>query len=160
MKAYFSKGRLDEAVLIIDRMRASGVQPTFDTWTTVINAIDAHGKVNTADDLYADALSSGTINPYRPWRSNVIRLASGKVPMTGRIMDLHELNQATGQAAIRHELKQRQECTIRRQAPLYIITGQGDGSLQRAVCKVLRSQGKRALRPKGENGVVFVPPEQ
>ncbi|KAG5182819.1 hypothetical protein JKP88DRAFT_317226, partial [Tribonema minus] len=27
MKAYFSKGRLDEAVLIIDRMRASGVQP-------------------------------------------------------------------------------------------------------------------------------------
>ncbi|KAG5182818.1 hypothetical protein JKP88DRAFT_346546 [Tribonema minus] len=84
MKAYFSNGRLDEAVLIIDRMRASGVQPTFDTWTTVINAIDAHGKVNTADDLYADALSSGTINPYRPWRSNVIRLASGKDKVMGR----------------------------------------------------------------------------
>eukprot|EP00611_Tribonema_gayanum_P032339 TRINITY_DN9613_c0_g1_i1.p1 TRINITY_DN9613_c0_g1~~TRINITY_DN9613_c0_g1_i1.p1 ORF type:complete len:208 (-),score=17.56 TRINITY_DN9613_c0_g1_i1:171-794(-) len=158
MKAYYCSGRLNEAVLVIVRMRAAGVQPDFGTWKGIIHAADALGDVKKADELYTDALSSETINPYKPWRSNIIRLASGRMPTEGCIMDLHKLNPATGKAALRHELQLRQDCAARRQAPLYIITGQGDGQLYQAVCETLRSHSIRPLYPKGERGVIVVPP--
>ncbi|KAG5182810.1 hypothetical protein JKP88DRAFT_317165 [Tribonema minus] len=162
MKAYYRSGRLDEAELIIDRMRAAGVQPMLSTWAAIIHAAEAHGDLKKADDLYADALSSGTINPYKPLQSTVtvtdIKLASGKSATMGCIMDLHELNPATGRAAVRHELQLRQVCAARRQIPLHIITGQGDGQLQRAVCETLRSQGIAPLYAKGNPGQIYVHP--
>eukprot|EP00611_Tribonema_gayanum_P032066 TRINITY_DN943_c0_g3_i1.p1 TRINITY_DN943_c0_g3~~TRINITY_DN943_c0_g3_i1.p1 ORF type:complete len:575 (+),score=62.25 TRINITY_DN943_c0_g3_i1:179-1903(+) len=158
MKAYVRSGRLDEAVLVIARMRAARVQPTVDTWISIIHAAEAYGDVKKADELYADALSSGTIRPYKPSQSTVIKLASGKNATTGCIMDLHELNAATGRAAVRHELQLRQDCAARRQTPLHIITGQGDGQLQRAVCETLRSQGIASVYAKGNPGVIYVHP--
>ncbi|KAG5182815.1 hypothetical protein JKP88DRAFT_317202, partial [Tribonema minus] len=67
MKAYYCSGRLNEAELVIDRMRAAGVQPTADIWKGIIHAADALDDVKKADQLYADALSLGTIDLFKPW---------------------------------------------------------------------------------------------
>ncbi|KAG5182824.1 hypothetical protein JKP88DRAFT_261027 [Tribonema minus] len=160
MKAYYQKGRLDEAVLIIDRMVVEGVQPNLDTWRSIIHAADALGDVRRADELYAGALSSQAINPYTPWRTDAITLTSqaGKRLVKGSIMDLHGLNPATAKAAVRHELRLRQACTTKREAPLYIITGKGAGGLQRAVTNTLTSQGVHHLHLEGNPGVLNVPP--
>ncbi|KAG5179490.1 hypothetical protein JKP88DRAFT_264213 [Tribonema minus] len=152
MKAYIVAERLDAAEHVISRMRAAGVQPSLPTWKSIIHAADTAGDVKRADRLYNDALLSGTIKPYRPWRSSVNRDASGNKPAKGTVMDLHL--SGTGRAAIRHELHQRQKDAGRCKLPLYIITGHCGGQMVAAVSGILKSQSVLFLL---QPGVVVVP---
>eukprot|EP00611_Tribonema_gayanum_P019672 TRINITY_DN344_c1_g1_i10.p1 TRINITY_DN344_c1_g1~~TRINITY_DN344_c1_g1_i10.p1 ORF type:complete len:609 (+),score=98.57 TRINITY_DN344_c1_g1_i10:26-1852(+) len=157
MKAYIEVERLDDAEQVITRMRAAGVQPTSETWKSIIHAADTLGDTKRTDQLCSDALLTDGIKPYRPWRSadvNNLNDSSNKQP-EGTVMDLRGLNSGTARAVIRHELHERQEDARRCKLPLYIITGQGGGLLVAAVSDALKSQGIQhfLLRP----GVLAAP---
>ncbi|KAG5188156.1 hypothetical protein JKP88DRAFT_305458 [Tribonema minus] len=151
MKAYIEMERLDDAERVISRMRAAGVQPTIETWKSIIHAADTLGDIKRADQLCSDALLTDGIKPYRPWRSMKSKDASGnKQPVgEGTVMDLRGLNSGTARAVIRHELRERQEDAKRGKFPLHIMTGQGGGLLLTAVSGTLESQGIQhfLLRP-------------
>eukprot|EP00611_Tribonema_gayanum_P031175 TRINITY_DN890_c0_g1_i5.p1 TRINITY_DN890_c0_g1~~TRINITY_DN890_c0_g1_i5.p1 ORF type:complete len:400 (-),score=59.49 TRINITY_DN890_c0_g1_i5:290-1489(-) len=156
MTAYKRAGRLDEAACIIERMRAAKVEPTNDTWQQIIDAVTAAGDEHKADTLYANALTTGAFHPYQKQTTYAgIQLTDGTA------MDLIRLNGSTAQAAVRRELRLRQEKlrVSRRQRPLYIITGVGHGLLLAAVSKTLASQGIQYSCPEGR-GIIVVPPGQ
>ncbi|KAG5188138.1 hypothetical protein JKP88DRAFT_253679 [Tribonema minus] len=157
MKAYIEVQRLDAAEQVISRMRSAGVQPSLPTWKSIIHAADTAGDLKRADQLYEDALLSGAIKPYRPWRSVKMKDASGNIQPNGTVMDLHKVNRGTGRAAIRHELRLRQSSASKRTNPLYIITGQGDGLLKAAVCDTLNAQGIHHLLPAAHPGRIIIP---
>ncbi|KAG5188140.1 hypothetical protein JKP88DRAFT_267686 [Tribonema minus] len=162
MKAYIEVQRLDDAEDVISRMRATGVQPDLEIWTSIIHAAGALGDIKRADRLYNDALLSGAVNPYRPWCTKHIRDASGNMQPKGTVMDLHGLNPTTACAAIRHELRVRQklEGASRRKVPLYIITGQGGGHMRADVADLLRSKKIHYQLPTGQSGRIVVPSSQ
>ncbi|KAG5183174.1 hypothetical protein JKP88DRAFT_317421 [Tribonema minus] len=157
MQAYINDERLDDADRVIGRMRAAGADPISGTWTTIICAADAVGDIKKVDRLYRDALLSKAINPYRPELSNAIKDAAGNTLPVGTVMDLHWLDRATGQAAIRHELRVRWKAagSLRRGKPLYIITGQGGGLLIAAVSDTLKSQGIQHVLPAAQPGRIY-----
>ncbi|KAG5182836.1 hypothetical protein JKP88DRAFT_261032 [Tribonema minus] len=157
MQAYINAERLDDAEGVISRMRAAGAEPILSTWTALIIAADAVGNIKKADLLYCDALSSKAINPCRPERSHSIRDSAGNTLPVGTVIDLHRLNRATGQAAVRHELRVRQKAagSLRRGKPLYIITGQGEGLLLAAVSDTLKSQGIRHVSHAAQPGIIY-----
>ncbi|KAG5182829.1 hypothetical protein JKP88DRAFT_317251 [Tribonema minus] len=142
MQAYINNKRLDEAERVIGRMRAAGVEPILGTWRSIIHAGDELGDIKKVDLLYCDALSSKAISPYRPERSRSIKDSAGNTMPLGSVMDLHGLNGATSQAAIRHELRVRRKAagSLRCGKPLYIITGRGGGFLIAAASDTLKSQ--------------------
>eukprot|EP00611_Tribonema_gayanum_P019676 TRINITY_DN344_c1_g1_i4.p1 TRINITY_DN344_c1_g1~~TRINITY_DN344_c1_g1_i4.p1 ORF type:complete len:607 (+),score=111.47 TRINITY_DN344_c1_g1_i4:26-1846(+) len=155
MKAYIEVERLDDAEQVITRMRAAGVQPTSETWKSIIHAADTVGDIKRADQLCSDALFTDGITPYRPWQSADIYDASTNKQPEGTVMDLRGLNSGIARAVIRHELRERQEDASRSKLPMYITTGQGGGLLVAAVSDALKSQGIQhfLLRP----GVLAAP---
>lgn len=73
-------------------------------------------------------------------------------------MDFRGLNIATALAALRHELRLRQENVGRDQLPLYIIAGTGEGALAWAVTDTLQAQDVSSVRD-ALLGVIIVPPQ-
>jgi hypothetical protein len=90
------------------------------------------------------------------------------LPMSGCLLralccqvDLHLLNPAMAQAALRHELqmwRERGRERAQRPPPFFIITGKGDGSLKQATFKLLDGQGLEYWVPRENPGMVVVLP--
>lgn len=63
-KGYAAAGQAEEAVRVLDRMRAANVQPDRETFNGAIEAVHAVGDMERADRLYEDAIATKAIDPY------------------------------------------------------------------------------------------------